>query len=144
MYTMEQLATLTGLTTRTLRNYLKAEILQGSKDTGIWQFTEEQVSEFVRHPAVSPSIQAKHHAMVYDFLARQDHSENEMCILLDRTLGEGEAKKLADFFCQAVSRRSHIRFAFSYESGKARYILKGAEADVSQIMREFYQSPDIL
>lgn len=144
MYTMEQLATLTGLTTRTLRNYLKAEILQGSKDTGIWQFTEEQVSEFVRHPAVSPSIQAKHHAMVYDFLARQDHSENEMCILLDRTLGEEEAKELTDFFCHAASSCSHIRFAFSYESGKARYILKGTEADVSQIMREFYQSPDIL
>ena len=144
MYTMEQLATLTGLTTRTLRNYLKAEILQGSKDTGIWQFTEEQVSEFVRHPAVYPSIQAKHHAMVYDFLARQDHSENEMCILLDRTLGEEEAKELTDFFCHAVSGRTHIRFAFSYESGKARYILKGTEADVSQIMREFYQSPDIL
>lgn len=144
MYTMEQLATLTGLTTRTLRNYLKAEILQGSKDTGIWQFTEEQVSEFVRHPAVSPSIQAKHHAIVYDFLARQDHSENEMCILLDRTLGEEEAKELTDFFCHAASSCSHIRFAFSYESGKARYILKGTEADVSQIMREFYQSPDIL
>ena len=144
MYTMEQLATLTGLTTRTLRNYLKAEILQGSKDTGIWQFTEEQVSEFVRHPAVSPSIQAKHHAIVYDFLARQDHSENEMCILLDHTLGEEEAKELTDFFCHAASSCSHIRFAFSYESGKARYILKGTEADVSQIMREFYQSPDIL
>ena len=144
MYTIEQLSTITGLTTRTLRYYLKTDILQGSKETGIWQFTEQQVLEFVRHPAVSPSIQAKHHAIVYDFLARQDHSENEMCILLDRTLGEGEAKKLADFFCQAVSRRSHIRVAFSYESGKARYILKGAEADVSQIMREFYQSPDIL
>lgn len=144
MYTIEQLSTLTGLTTRTLRNYLKADMLQGSKDTGIWQFTEEQVSQFVRHPAVAPSIQAKHHAIVYDFLARQDHSENEMCILLDRTLPEEEAKKLADFFCQAVSRRSHIRFAFSYESGKARYMLKGAEADVSQIMREGYQSPHLL
>lgn len=144
MYTMEQLATLTGLTTRTLRNYLKAEILQGSKDTGIWQFTEQQVLEFVRHPAVFPSIQAKHHAIVYDFLARQDHSQQELCILLDRTLGEEEAKKLADFFCHAASSCSHIRFAFSYESGKARYILKGTEADVSQIMREFYQSPDIL
>ena len=118
MYTIEQLSTITGLTTRTLRNYLKTDILQGSKETGIWQFTEQQVLEFVR--------------------------QNEMCILLDRTLGEEEAKELTDFFCHAVSGRTHIRFAFSYESGKARYILKGTEADVSQIMREYYQSPDIL
>ena len=138
MYTIEQLSLMTGLTTRTLRNYLKSEILHGSKDAGIWQFTEEQVSQFVAHPSVRPSIQAKHQAIIYDFLARQDHSENEMCILLDRSLEERRAKEVADFFCSAVSGRSHIRFAFSYESGKARYILKGAEADISQIMKEFY------
>lgn len=138
MYTIEQLSVMTGLTTRTLRNYLKSGILQGNKETGIWQFTEQQVSQFVGHPSVSPSIQAKHHAIVYDFLAGQDSGEQEMCMLLDRRMGEGEAKEIADFFCHAVSNRSHIRFAFSYESGKARYILKGAEADVHQIMREFY------
>lgn len=138
MYSIEQLSLITGLTTRTLRNYLKAKVLQGSKDTGSWRFTQQQVSEFIRHPSVWPSIQAKHHAIVYDFLAGQDSSEEEMCILLDRRLEEGAAKEVADFFCDAASRRSHIRFAFSYESGKARYILKGTEGDVSQIMQEFY------
>lgn len=138
MYSIEQLSLITGLTTRTLRNYLKAKVLQGSKDTGSWRFTQQQVSEFIRHPSVWPSIQAKHHAIVYDFLAGQDNSEEEMCILLDRRLEEREAKNMADFFCDAASRRSHIRFAFSYESGKARYILKGTEGDVRQIMQEFY------
>ena len=57
MYTIEQLSCITGLTTRTLRNYLKSNILQGSKDSGMWHFTEEQVSEFIHHPMVYPSIQ---------------------------------------------------------------------------------------
>ena len=82
MYTIEQLSCITGLTTRTLRNYLKSNILQGSKDSGMWHFTEEQVSDFIYHPAVYPSIQAKHHAIVYDFLAGQDNGENEICVLL--------------------------------------------------------------
>ncbi len=138
MYTIEQLSCITGLTTRTLRNYLKSEILQGSKDTGIWQFTEQQVSAFVRHPSVWPSIQAKHHAIVYDFLAGQDNGENEMCILLDLTLEERQAKEKADFFCNAANSLSHIRFAFSYESGKAHYILKGKEVEINRIMKEFY------
>lgn len=138
MYTIQQLSILTGLTTRTLRNYLKAEVLQGSKDTGSWRFTQRQVLEFIRHPSVWPSIQAKHHAIVYDFLAGQDTSAHEMCVLLDRRMEEGEAKDMADFFCDAASRRSHIRFAYSYESGKAGYILKGSEGDVRQIMEEFY------
>lgn len=137
MYTIEQLSLITGLTTRTLRNYLKNGLLRGSKDTGLWQFTEEQVSEFVRHPSVRPSIQTKQNAIVYDFLSEQDQTENELCILLDRTLEECDAKKIADYFCTEASGLSHIRFSYSYKSGRARYILKGAEADVSRIMAEF-------
>ncbi len=138
MYTIEQLSMITGLTTRTLRNYLRSDILQGSKDTGIWQFTEQQVSEFVAHPAVRPSIQAKHHAIVYDHLAGQVQAPNELCILLDLALDVSEAKEIADFFCNAVNSLSHIRFAFSYGTGKAHYILKGAEDDVRQIMKSYY------
>ena len=138
MYTIEQLSCITGLTTRTLRNYLKSNILQGSKDTGMWHFTEEQVSDFIHHPAVYPSIQAKHHAIVYDFLAGQDNGENEICVLLDLKLDRGKAQQTADFFCNAANTLSHIRFAFSYKSGKGRYILKGTEDEIRQIMQEYY------
>lgn len=138
MYTIEELSLITGLTTRTLRNYLKSDILQGSKESGLWEFTEEQILNFIHHPSVWPSIKAKHCAIVYDFLARQDSSKNEMCVLLDRTLGENEAKELADFFCNTTNRLSHIRFAFSYKCGIARYILKGQEDDMNQVMKAFY------
>lgn len=139
MYTIEQLSLITGLTTRTLRSYLKSGILQGGKETGIWQFTEQQASDFLLHPSVRPSIQAKQNAIVYDFLAGQDQTENESCILLNRTAEEAEARAMADFFCRETSKLSHIRFAFSYASGKARYILKGAEGDIRSIMTRFDQ-----
>ena len=139
MYTIEQLPMITGLTTRTLRNYLKSGILKGCKDTGAWQFTERQVSEFVDHPSVRPSIQAKHRAIVYDFLADQDQSENELCMLLNRTVNESKAKEIADFFCKEVKRLSYRSFAYAYEAGKGLYSLKGSEADVSKIMTRFYQ-----
>lgn len=138
MYTIEELSLITGLTTRTLRNYLKKDILQGSKESGLWEFTEQQIINFIHHPSVWPSIKAKHCAIVYDFLARQGSGENEMCVLLDRTLGEKEAKELADFFCNTAKRLSHIRFAFSYQCGIARCILKGQEDDIKQVMHEFF------
>lgn len=139
MYTLEQLSLMTGLTTRTLRNYLKTGILQGSKDTGIWQFTDQQIWTFLHHPSVRPSIQAKQHAIIYDFLAEQDQTEDEMCILLNRKAEEKEAGKIADFFCREANKRSRIRFAYTYDSGKARYILKGTEDDISSIMGDFYR-----
>ena len=139
MYNIEQLSLITGLTTRTLRNYLKSGLLLGSKNTGIWQFTEEQVSEFICHPSVRPSIRAKQQAVVYDFLAGQDRTDSEMCVLLDRKLEEDEAKKAADFFCSRAEGLSHFRFSYSYEAGRGHYILKGTEDEIAGIMAEFRQ-----
>lgn len=138
MYTIEQLATMTGLTTRTLRNYLKSGLLQGTKNEGIWQFSEEQIGDFITHPAVRPSIQAKHHAIVYDFLAGCDNTPDEACVLLNLTADKDEANAISEFFCDAVNHSQHLRFAFSYQHGTARIILKGSEENIRKIMQAYY------
>ena len=140
MYSIDQLSTITGLTTRTLRNYLKLDILHGSKENGIWQFSEEQVYDFIMHPSVRPSIRAKHHAIVYDFMSGYDNTPNEACVLLDLAVEETKAKNISEFFCEAANHSNHIRFAFSYHDQMAHIILKGAEAEIREIMREYYLS----
>ena len=135
MYNIEALSMMTGLTSRTLRNYLKSGILQGSKETGIWQFTDQQVEDFIANPTVSPSIRAKRNAIVYDFLADQDQTENELCLLLNRTASRLEAEKLSSYFCTAVSQLNHVRFSYAYENGKARFILKGREEDIRELIK---------
>ena len=139
MYTIDQLALITGLTTRTLRNYLKSGILAGSRDTGIWQFTEQQVSDFIAHPSVKPSIQAKQKAIVYDFLAGQDNSDQEMCLMFHRRLPREEAAEISRFFCQAAGSLSRIRFSYSYEEGTAHFILKGGEEQVFGLLKQLRQ-----
>ena len=44
-YTLNEVAMMTGLTTRTLRNYLKMNVLKGEKVDGVWKFTEEEFAE---------------------------------------------------------------------------------------------------
>ena len=39
-YTLNEVAMMTGLNTRTLRNYLKMDVLKGEKIDGIWKFSE--------------------------------------------------------------------------------------------------------
>ena len=46
-YTINDIATMTGLTTRTVRNYIKLGLLDGEKMDGIWQFSIEAVSAFM-------------------------------------------------------------------------------------------------
>ena len=59
MYTIDELPLMSGFTTRTLRNYIKADILHGNKEGGIWQFSEENVNDFLNHPSVGPGIESK-------------------------------------------------------------------------------------
>ena len=42
-YNLNEVAMITGLTTRTLRNYLKLCLLKGEKIDGNWSFTEEEL-----------------------------------------------------------------------------------------------------
>ena len=82
-YTLNQVAMMTGLTTRTLRNYIKMDILKGEKIDGIWNFSEEEFAEFIQNPYVKPSIQAKNKAIVFDFLAQNEKRTNEICTIID-------------------------------------------------------------
>ena len=68
-YTIGQVVMMTGLTDRTIRNYLSLGFLEGEKQDGQWRFTAEQLEEFMRHPSVKPSISAKKNALIFDFLA---------------------------------------------------------------------------
>ena len=49
-YDLNDLALMTGFTTRTLRNYLTQGLLEGEKENGVWQFTPEQLDRFSASP----------------------------------------------------------------------------------------------
>jgi len=47
LLTVEDIAKMTSMTTRTIRNYLKDGILKGRKIGGQWRFTEEDIKNFM-------------------------------------------------------------------------------------------------
>lgn len=51
-YTINDVALMTGLTTRTLRTYITMGFLSGTKADGAWSFTPEQIEAFTQNPAV--------------------------------------------------------------------------------------------
>lgn len=141
MYTLNELATMTGLTTRTLRTYLKTGLLSGEKADGVWHFSEEDCDRFFAHSSVKPALQAKRNALVYDFLGNRFKQENELCVVIDLLTHQDEAKEVSDFFCRAVSGQEggNLRFTFEHADGRVRVILTGREDAVSDILREYYK-----
>ena len=140
-YTINDIATMTGLTTRTVRNYIKMGLLEGEKVEGIWQFSIEAVSAFMADKNVQPSIQAKKNGVVFDFLADNYKKVNEICTILDFSVSQEEAMEISAFFCRETSKENvgNMKFSFDYNNGIARVILKGTEDFVSEVMKKYYQ-----
>lgn len=136
-YVINHLVMFTGLTDRTIRNYIAAGILKGEKINGLWHFTPEQVDEFVRHPAVRPSILAKNNSLVYDFLLEDKKQKQEICMILD--IPHSDRKKIAEFFCYCITNDGYhnIRFSFDGVTDMARVILKGDAMEVLRLVNEY-------
>ena len=139
-YLISHLVLFTGLTDRTIRNYISSGILQGEKINGLWHFTPEQVETFIYHPAVRPSILAKQNSAVYDFLGDTRKTACEACIIADFP---GKSKKeLAEFFCYAISNGDYqnIHFSFDGVAKVPRIILKGDTQTVLGLINAYTQS----
>ena len=140
LYLISHLVLCTGLTDRTIRNYIASGILKGEKINGIWHFTPEEVENFIKNPAVRPSILAKNNAAIYDFLMNNRKKEEEACVILD--IPSGDKKEIAEFFCNNISSGNYENISFSFDGieNTSRVILKGKSKEVFKIINEYYKS----
>ena len=138
-YLISHLTLFTGLTDRTIRNYISAGVLKGEKINGLWHFTPEQVDSFIRHPSVRPSIEAKKNAAVYDFLLDKKKENHELCMILD--VPENSPKEIAEYFCYRIGGENFRNVHFSFDGAEKvqRIILKGDAEEVLQLVNGFMQ-----
>lgn len=143
-YVINQVVMFTGLSDRTIRNYISSGILQGEKINGVWCFTPEQVESFISHPSVRPSILAKNNGLVYDFILNNKKTKEEICLILDTPCVD--KKKVAAYFCYNISNGnfSDIQFSFDGVKENARVILKGNSAEVLQLVNDYYSKTGAL
>lgn len=140
LYLINHLTLMTGLSDRTIRNYIASGILKGEKINGMWHFTTEEVEDFIKNPAVRPSILAKHNSLVYDFMLDDRRKTEETCVILD--IPGADRKNLAEFFCYRISSGDfeNINFSFDGNAKTPRVILKGKPSDVFGLIDEYYKS----
>ena len=141
-YTLGHLTQFTGLTDRTLRNYLSSGLLQGEKINGVWHFTPEQVQALITHPGVRPAVLAKNNAIIYDFLLESKRRTPECCIILDLP-NIGQLPTI-EHFCETISNGSfhNLRFSFDGVADTPRMILKGPTDEVLSLVHQYYASND--
>ncbi len=138
MFTINELSNFTGLTTRTIRNYLHMGLIHGQKVDGKWQFDETELDRILADPYIKTSIQSRKKSVVEDFLTDNRKKSNEMCVILDSVQTIEERNAVMEFingYLNRSERESNISFEQTGEY--ARMILTGAETAVLDFLMEY-------
>ena len=140
-YSIEDLATFTGLTDRTLRSYLKEGRLTWRKEDGAWRFTPEDLEKLFQDEGARQAVRANRNAIVYDFMLNGG-GEDACCAVRDIPVERDGEEALRVRLLERVNREGGaVRFAYGYGEdrrgqGSARVILAGPTAAVQKILTE--------
>ena len=137
-YNLNDLALMTGFTTRTLRNYMNQGLLNGEKENGMWQFTLEEIDRFFREPFVKEGLRIKRSSVVFDFMADRNKKQERSCMILDIPASVKKGNEISAFFCDKMNDATDLVFNYGWDNGICRVILSGAADSVANIMKEYY------
>lgn len=136
-YTISDVATMTALSARTIRSYLKSGLLCGQMEAGKWVFTEDEIEAFFANRQVRTAVQTRKTAAVRDFLADTHKRAEKMCMMWDFPVGSAEADAITARFVQGVQEAGGgLTFSADRVGSVMRVILTGPpEAVLSCIAR---------
>ena len=86
VYTVNEIAEMTRLSTRTIRRYLSSGQLQGQKIGRQWRFTQTDLASFLDSQALSDALNTKEQRLRQEFatgklLVELDHSQADLTII---------------------------------------------------------------
>lgn len=133
-YSINELSTISGFTTRSLRNFIQMEFLKGEKFNGEWRFSLEQIEDFFSHPNIKEGIKSKNNSVVYNHLLNKPQKDT-ICSIVDLNLTPNEIKTLSEKICQMINdSNANVEFKFSADNGNVRIIIAGDKNFVKQIL----------
>lgn len=137
-YDLNDLALMSGFTTRTLRNYLNRGYLKGRKINGMWQFTPEEADSFFSDPFVKEGLRIKRNSAVFDFLADVSKKDERSCAVLDIPASLKKGNAVSAFFCEKMNEVNDVQFSFGWNRDVCRVILSGSADAVQYLLQAYY------
>lgn len=143
LYTVDDIAKMTMLTSRTIRNYLKDGTLKGRKVGGQWRFTKDDVEKLFDNGTVAEEMISMKRQDVLDFIdgVKTDlKGDMQICTIVDYYCESTEVIQLLNERLQAIINKGEIGEARSYnyeylnEENKARYTLFGDPLYIKEVM----------
>ena len=126
LFTINDVAALTSLTTRTIRNHLKDGSLNGHKVGGQWRFRMSDIEDFTFNKKNRASIPESLNSEVMEFLNHKDIKGTLSCTIVDICTDEDSANAKEYLLRDLVNwydNKNNMRYTFEYKDNMARFII---------------------
>lgn len=141
LYSVEEVAEMTRLSERTIRNYLKDGSLKGRKIGGRWRFTGEEVMALFDRKLLNRDWRKQADEDVKNFLEgayKAERGKTYVMAVADLWLTPAQIKRRCDEACRLFSRESKdslsFRFVYDEKAGKGRFTMFGPPALIAKVM----------
>lgn len=144
LYSVEDIAQMVGMTSRTIRNYLKDSKLKGVKVGGQWRFTQADIDALFNSETAVKETKVKTDDDVADFLSGNTckSTSAELCTVIDLVCEKSYAADLAERINTEIEDMygdfdGGIKATYTYdeEKKKARYMLRGGLDFVASLVK---------
>ena len=135
LYTVEDIAKMTGFTSRTIRNYLKDGSLQGRKIGGQWRFTMENIEGLFGNSNVINDVSRVNRQQIKKFLDGDNMNvkgKTQVCTIIDCYCENQQAgKQIYDKLVTVINNKkddtppAKFNYEFNKKATKARFTLFG-------------------
>lgn len=125
-YTIEDIAQMTGLSSRTIRTYRKMGLLEGALQGNAWTFTPEQVGQLLNDPYVQGAMEAKRNAIWTDFLRNTGKQVPSLCTAVDFPAADPQtAEALLDRLLAHLPAGVRMSYSYDHRRNLVRIYLSG-------------------
>lgn len=131
MYTIDDIADRTCLSTRTIRTFLKEGILTGTKLGGQWRFSENDVKQFMSNSATKNAVSDDNRQEVIDFLDGVKTSFSgitQICTIVDLYISKLQSYEKSDALMEIINKQpqeEYLQYVYDYDEaqGRARFTI---------------------
>lgn len=130
LFTVEDIANMTSMSDRTIRNYLRNGLLKGRKIGGQWRFTMQDIKTFLDGGEAMKEMKKKQKQEIFDFVDGVNSKltgERQTCVIVDLYISQKDAtglnEKICDFIAENMFSNMHFDYDYSDEEKRARFTI---------------------
>ena len=134
-YTIEDVAQMTGLSSRTISTYRKMGLLEGALQGNTWTFTPEQVGKLLNEPYVQGAIEAKRNAIWTGFLQDTGKQVPSLCTTADFPATDAQgANALLDRLLEQLPAGVRMNYCYDHSRNLVRIYLSGPTDQILPVL----------